>query len=149
MSFDLYLLPLQPEDDFDTAMSLLDALDRKDPECAYELDARNAAQTILQLDPRYRPFQKNFAEIAKFAKITEDEARRRHDSVELNGRADDGQPLAQFHFHPYHIVIHCYSGTTADELDRYVIELCKATGLAAVDPQQNNVLRLLEDGTLG
>src|SRR4051812_48025646 len=31
MSFDLYLLPLRHEDDFDTAMSLLEALDRKDP----------------------------------------------------------------------------------------------------------------------
>jgi hypothetical protein len=148
MSFDLYLLPLQQTDDFDTAMSLLDALGRKDPEYAYELDAREAAQAILQLDPRYQPFKKDFVAIAKYEQITEEEARLRHDSVELNGTADDGQPLAQLHFHRYHIVIHCYSGTSADELDRYVIALCAATGLAAVDPQAGNVWRLQEDGTL-
>jgi hypothetical protein len=130
-------------------MYLLDALDRKDPAYAYDLDARDAAQTILRLDPRYRAFQKNFAEIAKHEKITEEEARRRHDSVELNGRDNHGQSLAQFHFHRYHIVLHCYSGTSPDELDRYVIELCRATGLAAVDPQESNVWRLLADGTLG
>ena len=45
MSFDIYLLPLQHTDDFDAAMSLLQALDRKDPDYAYELDARAAAQT--------------------------------------------------------------------------------------------------------
>lgn len=148
MSFDLYLLPLRPTDDFDAAMSLLHALDRKDPNCVYELDARDGAKTILQLDSRYQPSQKNFAEIARFEKTTEEEARRRYDSVELNGRANDGQPLAQFHFHRYHIVIHCYSGTSADELDQYVIALCAATGLAAVDPQEVNVWRLQQDGTL-
>lgn len=148
MSFDLYLLPLQHTDDFDAAMKLLDALNRKDPNYAYELDARNAAQTVLQLDPRYQPFQKNFAEIAKYERITEQEARIRHDSVELNGQAADGQPLAQFHFHRYHIIIHCYSGTTADELDQHVLALCAATGLAAVDPQEGVIWRLQEDGTL-
>jgi hypothetical protein len=149
MSFDLYLLPLQLEDDFDTAMSLLAALECKDPEYAYELDARDTAQTILQLDPRYRPYQKDFAQIAEYEKITEDEARQRYDSVQLDGHDDAGRSLAQFHFHRYYIVIHCYSGTSADELDAYVIELCKATGLAAVDPQESKVWRILEDGTLG
>lgn len=81
--------------------------------------------------------------------ITEEEARLRDDSVQLNGRADDGQPLAQFHLHQYYIVIHCYSGTNADELDRYIVALCAATGLAAVDPQVCNIWRHLEDGTLG
>jgi len=148
MSFDLYLLPLQHTDDFDTAMKLLGALDRKDPDYTYELDARNAAQTILQLDPRYRPVQKMFGEIAKYEGITEEEARLRHDSVQLGGRAEDGQPLAQFHFYRYYIIIHCYSGTSADELDQYVLALCATTGLAAVDPQGGVVWRLQEDGTL-
>jgi hypothetical protein len=148
MSFDLYLLPLQHADDFDAAMALLDALDRKDSEYAYELDARDAAQTILQLDPRFRRFEKNFVQIAESEGVTEEEARLRHDSVEVNGRGDDGQPLAQFQFHRFHVVIHCYPGTSADELDQYVIALCAATGLSAVDPQEGKVWRLQKDGTL-
>src|SRR5215472_15931769 len=112
MSVGIYLLPLRETDDFDTAMALLDALDPKDPDYAYAIDAREAAQTILQLDPRYRPFEKDFASIAKYERITEEEARARRDSVELNGKADDGRPLAQFHFDRYHVVIHWYDGTS-------------------------------------
>lgn len=150
MSFDLYLLPLQHEDDFDSAMSFFAALDGNDPDYAYELDARDAAKTILELDPRYATLQISAADQDRFNKTAAGKAYLESlcNSVQLTGHAEDGQPLAQFQFHRYHIVIHSYSGTSADELDRYVIALCAATGLAVVDPQRREIWRLQQNGTL-
>jgi hypothetical protein len=148
MSFDLYLLPLQATDDFQSAMSVLDTLDRVGIEPQPGLDVRHAADVIMQLDPRYRSIRMNFAEIAKYERISEEEARTKYVWIELNGTANSGEPMAQFVFHPRHAVIHWYAGTTPDELDRYVIAICAATGLAAVDPQEETVQWLQEDGTL-
>lgn len=149
MSFDIYLIPLQPIDDFESAMLIFDSLDKGFAAPKFEGDARLAADVIMQLDTRYRPFQRNFPEIARYERISEVEARERHDSVLLNGMTTGGEPMAHFEFHRDHVVVHWYSGTTPDELDQYIVAICKATGLAAVDPQESSVLRLQADGTLG
>jgi hypothetical protein len=150
MSVDLYLLPLQLDDDFETAMTLHAALDRSDPDYAYALDAREAARVILELDSRYERFQISVDEAKKYAGTPTGDAwlKLMSEAVQLNGKSEDGQPLAQFHFSRYHIAIHWYSGTSSDEMDRYLIVLCSATGLAVVDPQTYAVWRLREDGTL-
>ena len=148
MSIDIHLLPLQPTDDFDEAMKLLDELHRgelRNP----SWDARDAVPTLIQLDGRYRVYEKDYASIAQFEGISEEEARQRHGSVQLNGENANGDALAQVEFNRNHITIHNYPGTTAEELDDCVVALCRHTGLAAVDPQEGAVWRIQEDGTLG
>ncbi|HEX5270926.1 MAG TPA: hypothetical protein VFW33_10580 [Gemmataceae bacterium] len=147
MSIDIYLLPLQPADSFEVAEVVLASLECN-AEAGPHVDIRDAAEVIIRMDGRYTPFEKDYVAIAAFENTTEEEARRRYDHVELNGVATNGAPLAQMIFYRKWAVISWYSGTTADELDRYVIAICASTGLAAVDPQARTVWRLQPDGTL-
>src|SRR5205085_2038898 len=98
MSVDVYLLPLQPTDDFDGAMDALASLDCH-AGTGPNGDVRDAGEVITRMDGRYSPFEKDYAAIAAYEKTTEEEARRRYDHVELNGVAASGAPLAQMIFY--------------------------------------------------
>lgn len=148
MSYDIYLLPLQTTDDFDSAMSLLSGLDEKPMVVEGPIDARDAASAVSEMDQRYKPFERDYAAIARYEKISEEDARKRYDWVELNGTSESGKPLAQFVFNRTHVVIHWYSGTTSEELENFLQAICSVTGFAAVDPQEGTVSWLREDGTL-
>ena len=147
MSYDLYLLPLAPEDDFDAALALFSSLEHDTP-IEEQFDARSAVNAVTRLDPRYEAKSFDGDPMAEFLSLPIEAARLCHDSVQLNGTGHGGWPLAQFFFYRSRVVIHCYSGTTADELDQLVSAVCLQTGLAAVDPQFGTVLRPQADGTL-
>ena len=150
MSFDVDLVPLWPDDDFAAAMDTLTWLDAGGRFHPPPLDPQSVAAVVMRIDPRYRPVAVDAEAIAdRLGTMSPGEVRRRFADVHLGGRADDGSPLAQLHFYQSHVVIHCYSGTSADELDQMVIAICRQTGLAAIDPQTEVVWRMQPDGTLG
>ena len=142
MSFDLYLLPLEPDDDYETADRLIAQL-FQGADISGPYDARKFAKVLIDLDSRFRPIEMDYAAIARYERISEDDARRRYDHLELNG--PESQCLAQFTFCRNYIVIHWYSGTSSEEMNRYLEVLCKVSGLTVVDPQSSVVLRPSED----
>ena len=146
MSFDLYLLPLQPTDGIEAAVELCERLGSgdSDPRAA-AIDVRTAADVLLDLDPRCSLFALKYSEIARFENITIDEAKRRYDYVELNG-PEDGPSLAQFVFYASHVVVHWYSGTSEEEMFRYLAAICRHTGQTLIDPQSGQIHRLGRDG---
>jgi hypothetical protein len=143
MSTDLYLMRLRPDTDFDDAMAILDRME-EGAAGSTAGDAREAAQTLMALDPRFRPFAMDYAAIAQYEGISEAEARRRYDHVELDGPEE--LRLAQFIFYRSHVVIHWYSGTSEEDMDSYLKALCDTWGFALIDPQGGEVYRLGPDG---
>ena len=98
------------------------------------------------MEPRYTPFDVDYAEIARFEEITVDEAKARYAYVELNGPEDVHPPLAQFTFHRNHVAVHWYDGTSEQEMFRYLAAIARHAGLSLFDPQDGNVYRLNRRG---
>jgi hypothetical protein len=146
MSFDLYLVPLKPTDDFEAAMATFERLESNGPNTSASSDVRTAAELLRKLDPRYTPFALDHDEIARFEGISVADAKERYNYVELNGPEDADEPLAQFTFHRDHIVVHWYSGTTEEEMFGYLKAISRQTGLSLVDPQAGKVYRLDANG---
>jgi len=145
MSLDLYLFRLEPNTDFDAASTLLDDLAAKrvvDP----SFDAREAVDALLRLEPRYRRVAVDPASLARLRGVSEDAVRREFDFVSVDG--PPAVPLAQFTFSRSYISVSWYSGTTEAQLERYLEELCRITGYAALDPQSGQILRLQANGRL-
>lgn len=149
MSFDLYLLPLKIWQGSRAAESLLERLDSGDSgKPLARVDVRTAADVLRSMEPRYTPFDIDYAEIAKFERITPDEARTKYAYVELNGPKDVHPPLAQFTFHRNHVEVHWYSGTSEQEMLSYLAAIARHTGLSLFDPQDGKTYRLNWRGEL-
>jgi hypothetical protein len=139
MSYDLFLLRLPEGANVEAALGLFDQLETRTASALGKHDRHSLANLIMDADPRYEIFQKDYEEIGRFEAITAQEARDRDDSLELNGEAD-GKPMAQFILYDDRVVIHLNSGTTELEMSKHLEVLCKKTGYTAVDPQSGSFL---------
>ncbi len=145
MSFDLFLFRVAPDADFHAASTVLDDLRDKrltDP----KFDARDAVDTLLNVEPRYRRREFDYVALARARRASENEVRREFAFVSADGPMD--LPMAQFCFCQSYISINWYSGTSAAELERYLKELCRVTGYSVVDPQNGQIMRLSTNGEL-
>ncbi len=140
MSYDLYLVALPPKADIAGAMDLLQALEDKTDRAISTYDRRRLAEFLMQLDPRYERFEKDYQEIGKLMGITEAEARKQDDCEELNWHTD-AKPGAQFIIYDDRVTIHWYSGTSEAEMNRYLQALAEETGYSVVDPQEGSIQR--------
>jgi hypothetical protein len=149
MSFDLFLFRLDPNSDFDAAMTVLDRLmDKKMVDPVF--DARNAVDDLLRVEPRYRRIDFDYLALARVRRTTEDVVRREFDFVQVDGPGPGpgDRPMAQFCFCESYISVSWYSGTTEVELDLYLKKLCQVTGYSVVDPQNGQIYRLQTSGEL-
>lgn len=147
MSVDLYLLPLKFWQGPKAAEKLLERLDNGESRKPLaSVDVRTAADVLRKLEPRYEPFDIDYAEIARFEKISVEVAKAKYGYVELNGPEDVHPPLAQFTFYRNHVVVHWYNGTNQAEMFRYLKAISKHTGLKLFDPQDRRVYRLGRHG---
>lgn len=140
MSYDLCLLKVPPEAKFDDALRQMDEVLTNEGVGTKECDPQRMARLLMNLEPRYEPFEKDYDEIANFEDLTVEEARKRYNSIEVNGEAD-GKPMAQFIIYENHVDVHRYSGTTEAELNKYLQALCAETGYAVLDPQKGTITR--------
>jgi hypothetical protein len=145
MSYDLFLLRLKADDDIAAALQSLESIDSVSS-ATEGLDVRSAADVLERIEPRYRRFSLDYAEIARFENISINDAKSRYNYVELDGPPDSA--MAQFIFHPHHVDVHWYSGTSEEEMLVYLKALCAHAGLSVVDPQSNKILRLDVSGNL-
>lgn len=146
MSFDLFLFRIAPDADFHAASAVLDDLMDKSLTDT-KFDAREAVDTLLNVEPRYRRREFDYAALAHARRTSEGEVRREFDFVSVDGPRD--LPMAQFCFCQSYISISWYSGTSAAELERYLKELCRVTGYSVMDPQSGQIMRLSKNGELG
>ena len=129
MSYDLYLFRLDTNADFKAARAMLDDLmDNKITDPVF--DARDAVDALAKIEPRYGL----------------EPLRRGRDFVQLVG--PEKLRMADFVFSPSYISTSLWSGTTRDELDRYLKELCRVTGYSVLDPQSGQIYRLQPNGEL-
>jgi hypothetical protein len=143
MSLDLYLLPLRFWQRSRAAEKLLERLDTDGSTAQVaRVDVRTAADVLRSMEPRYTPFDIDYGEIAKFEKITPEQAKTRYAYVELNGPEDVHPPLAQFVFYRNHVVAHWYDGTSEQDMFRYLAAIARHAGLSLFDPQDGKVYRL-------
>jgi hypothetical protein len=145
MSFDLYLLPANEANrDPDVARDFLDREEEafsnipRDLDPEVEAQKRRLVDCFLRLKPSYREFPKDYAGIARFENITEDEARRKWRHIELNG--SDEPPEAQVMICDRYVVIHWYSGTPPEEMDAVLTVLSNEENLIVYDPQAHAIL---------
>lgn len=145
MSYDLYLFRLAADADFKAASALMDKLtDEKVTDPAF--DARDAIDTLLNIEPRYKRRAVDYAALARRRGTSEEEVRRQHNYIQVLGPLSS--PMAMFTFCPSYISVNLGSGTSAEELERYLTALCRVTGYSVVDPQSGEVHRLQANGTL-
>jgi hypothetical protein len=145
MSYDLFLFRLDADADFNAASVQLDRLvdeDVTDP----AFDARDAIDTLLSIEPRYKRPAVDYAALARRRGTTEEAVRRQFNFVQVLGPVN--VPLAMFTFCSSYISVNCGSGTSAEELERYLTELCRATGYSVLDPQSGEIRRLQASGEL-
>jgi hypothetical protein len=142
MSFDLYLLPLKFWQGSAAVEKLLER--SHSGKQLTSIDVRSAAGVLGALEPRYTPFRLNYAEIARFAKISVDEAMAKYAYVQLNGPED--ADLAQFVFYRNHVEVHWYGGTSESDMFLYLGAIAKHAGLSLFDPQDGKVYRLNRNG---
>jgi hypothetical protein len=147
MSFDLYLMPLRFWQRSRAAEKLLERLDLggTNAEVA-RVDVRTAAEVLRSMEPRYTPFNIDYAAIAKFEKITPEQAKAKYAYIELNGPDDVHPPLAQFTFYRNHVVAHWYDGTSEQDMFRYLAAIARFASLSLFDPQGGKVYRLNSRG---
>jgi hypothetical protein len=143
MSFDLYLLPLNSADDADTVMQLFEQSETGEPDgIQASVDVRTAGNVLRTLEPRYEPFDVDYAEIARSENISTEEAKAKYSYNEMNGPEDAKPPLAQFIFYPNYVIVHWYSGTSEPDMFRYLKGICKYAQLSLFDPQDEKIYRL-------
>jgi hypothetical protein len=115
MSADVYLLPLQPDEDFESAMQLLEALENRTVEVESGFDVRPLHLELMKREPRYERVSVNYAGTAKLGGIAGETASESHDYVILQGRSESDQALSGFVFHRTHITIEDRQGTARDK----------------------------------
>jgi hypothetical protein len=139
MATEFYLFQVPDDTDFDTAMELFEEFEfgEAEPQCVY--DRHRLAKFLIKLDPRYEIFAMDYEEIAKLEDTSAEEARGRYDYLELNGQAGD-KPMAQFTIYDNHVNVEWHSGTTEEEMNRYLVALSQETGYTVVDPQTGELV---------
>jgi hypothetical protein len=112
---------------------------RRDDEEAREMKLKVVA-ALVEYNPRLQPFKRDYGEIAKFMKISEEQARTQWSHVELN--APEGDLAIQVEVYGDHVgftIPYWYTGAKADQvfeqLDAYLQVIHKACGYFAYDPQ--------------
>lgn len=147
MSFDLYLLPLKFWQGPRAAGRLLESLDvESSAKQLAAVDVRTASDVLRAMEPRYTPFDIDHVEIAKFEKISVEEAKAKYSYVELNGPEDVHPPLSQFTFFRNHVAAHWYDGTSEQEMFNYLAAIARHAGLCLFDPQGGKTYRLNRRG---
>jgi len=144
MSVDVYLLPLQPDEDFEAAMVLFTGLEDRTMSVESSFDVRPLHEVIMKLDPRYQRTETKYAEVARFVKGIGGDLNDHF--LSLHGKSEAGLPLSQFNFHRGYVIIHEYPGTTSDQMDRFIDTICRSTGLAVVYPAFGEVHRVGDEG---
>lgn len=138
MSYDLFLLALPNGADAAAGLDQLAGLEAGTATPAAKCDRHVLAKLLMELEPRYTIFEKDYEEIANFEGITSDEARRRDDCVELDGESNDG-PLAQFIIHDDRVEVHWYPGTSEAQMNSYLRTLCHKAGYNVLNPQDGSI----------
>jgi hypothetical protein len=110
------------------------------------IDVRAAAHVLRKLEPRYQPFDLDYVEIARLENISAQVAEAKYNYVEMDGPDDVTPPLAQFIFYANHVVVHWYSGTSEQDMFRFLKALCLYAGLSLFDPQDEKIYRLNSSG---
>jgi hypothetical protein len=107
---------------------------------------RNARirDALVREDPALVPFEFDFEAIAKFEKITVEEARRRHDHIELNGPEDGpGMQIVLFPGTASIAIPFWHEGSEAvaviDQVRRYARVMVAEGGYRILDPQLNRI----------
>lgn len=143
MSVDFYLLPrAQVPLDAESARAWLDSEERRFPQIPLALDAatesrkRKLADLLLQMKPEFTEFRIRHEELARFDKITTEEAARKYRYIEINGSG------VQFSFYDRHSALSVYSNIDAEELDAILAALSEEGDFVLFDPQSNIVMDL-------
>jgi len=145
MSYDLYCYrAASGVPDAGEAQAFIEATN--DAEEAGELKATSSGakerivSALIQYNPRLEPFTFDYAKIAEFQKISEEEARARNQHVELN--PPDGDLVIQLTVDDDRVFIsipYWYKGSQADDvfpqLSGYLRVIAETSGLLAYDPQ--------------
>jgi hypothetical protein len=145
MSYDLYCYaPASSVPDATEAQALVE-LFNADEEAGITKNATSEAKekiaaALMECNPRLERFQFDFGEIAKAAKISEQEARARYQHIELNPA--EGDLAIQLTVHDDHVDItvpYWYKGSDADgvfsQLSDYLRVVRKTAGFFVYDPQ--------------
>lgn len=150
MSYDLYCYKSQ-----------LGRPDLKEAQGALEVDEDNEAEedpktklkiakALINYDPQLEVFDFDFEEIAKFQKVSVDEAKEQFNHIELN--SPEGNLATQITIFNNSVSItipYWYSGNKAEGVFKKVIEYTRiirqTTGYYVYDPQTENVYDPLTD----
>jgi hypothetical protein len=149
MSYDLYALPIGPDDEPEDVLAAVmdfaedDEGDRWTDAAKARADA--TAKALIALNPLLEPYAFDYAAIAEFEKITEAAARERYQHIELNG-PEGGSPV-QIELESDHASIsvpYWYSGDDAreklGEMLSYLATIESQTGWRAYDPQLSRMI---------
>ena len=138
MSFDLHLFDIPGElEGSDLLYEMLEELDGASDEEDRAMQQK-IVDALIKLDPRLEPFERDYEAIAKFDGISVEEAKLWWGrSTELNGPED--QALAQFQVSGNLVTIHWYSGTSQEEMQKYLETICAVSGFKVFDPQDGTV----------
>jgi hypothetical protein len=143
MSYDFYCYqPTSSAPSTEEARAIIDSEEgeiRRDDAEAREKKQKVVA-ALIGYNPRLQPFKRDYGEIAKFMKISEEQARAQWNHVELN--PPEGDLAIQIEVYGDHVsftIPYWYTGAKADQvfeqLGAYLQIICKATGYFAYDPQ--------------
>jgi hypothetical protein len=147
MSYDFQLFrPRAGEDPYVTAQRDSDEVDDSPPDPQKEALKRRVADALIAHNPKLEIFQFGYEEIAKFEKITVEQARLKHRHLELNGPEEGGNgiQITLFDDEASVTVPFWHDGDKATdtfrELWSYLDIISREAGYLIYDPQIDRVL---------
>ena len=147
MSYDLYcFLPRSDVPSIEEAQGIIES-----EETGGKVDDAKSVETKLKVvgaltecNPRLEPFRFDFAAIATLRKISEEQARRESNHIELN--PPEGDPAIQLTVFGDHVAINIpywYTGSQAEatfeQIGNYLRVIRRAVGFFVYDPQTDRV----------
>jgi len=152
MSYDFRAFRPKPgEDPLVTAESDAESEELAPIDPAKEASKRRVADALIAKNPTLEIFELDYEEIAKFEKISVEEARLRHRHLELNGPGEGGNgiQIALFDDEASISVPYWHSGDKANktfqEIWEYLEIITRETGYLVYDPQFGRILNLSQD----
>lgn len=153
MSYDLYFLPPHLCSDPNAAVEQLEAGGSPDESNAApttDVRKRSLVAALQRKNPQLKSFPLDFQKLAELDGSTVEQARARHDHVELNGPEDgNGIQIMVFRDHASITVPYWHGGSGAesvfDELQRYASILVGEGGYRVFDPQLDRVVDDLDE----
>jgi len=151
MSYDFRLcLPQTGRSPEETAIGDVEDLGITDPVPEKEERKRRVAAALRARNPTLEPFAFGFEEIARFEKITVEEAKKKHRHIELNNpEPSNGIQIMLFDDEASVTVPYCHQGTAArqifEEIWSYLEIIEREAGFFTYDPQIVRVLCLEND----